>query len=79
MSSIIDFLMDNPLYAAAAAALIIFFAVALFKKTFKLVAVAVALNLAYVYYLQDIAEDTYGQAYKSIESTVDSAKDVLDK
>ena len=83
MESVIEFLQANPLYAAAAAVLIILFVISLFMKAVKLIVIALVLNLGYGYYVQDRAEDTYAKANRTIESAVDTAvdtaKDMLDQ
>ena len=79
MEAIIEFLQTNPLYAAGAAALIILFVVSLVMKAVKFAVIAVVLNLGYGYYVQEIAEDAYDKANKSIDSAVDTAKDLIDQ
>lgn len=75
MEAVIEFLQANPLYAAGAAVLIILFVVSLIMKAVKLIVIAVVLNLAYGYYVQDTAEDAYAKANRTIESAVDTAVD----
>lgn len=76
--AIIDFLQDNPLYAAGLVFLVLFLLISLITKAIKLLLVAVVLNIGYGYYLHDIS-DAYQKANKSIESAVDVAKDILDQ
>lgn len=79
MTPIIEFLQANPLYAVGAVVLIILLVISLIKKAIKFAVIAVALNLGYGYYVQDIADDAYAKATRSINTVVDTAKDVLDK
>lgn len=83
MEAIIEFLQANPLYAVGAAILVVLFVISLITKAVKFAVIAVALNLGYGYYVQDIAEDAYAEANNSIESVVDSAvdtaKDIVDQ
>ena len=79
MEALIEFITQNPLYGAGIAALIIFLIISLIKKMFVMALIAIALNVAYVYYLQDIAEDAYAKAGSQYESTKDRVDKLVDK
>lgn len=78
MESIIEFLQANPLYAAGIALLLVFLIIGLIKKAVVLIVVAVLLNVAYIYYLHDMAEDAYQKASRGVESATEMMKDVID-
>ena len=66
MEALIDFVKANPLYAAGAAALLLFVIIALVKKAVKVAVIALALNFGYGYYLNDLAQDYYEQAQEKM-------------
>lgn len=66
MQTLLDFVKDNPLYAAGAAVLLLFAVMALVRRAVKLALIALALNFGYGYYLNDLARDYYEQAQKSM-------------
>ncbi len=77
MEPLVDYLSANPLYAAGIAALILLFLFALVKKMLKVAILAIALNLAYVYYLQDAAEKAYATTGAKVERAMDKAGDLF--
>ena len=75
MEQLIDFLTNNPLYAAGVVVLTLLLLVALIKKMVKVAILAVALNAGYVYYLQDAAEKAYADTQDKVEQAAEQATD----
>lgn len=74
MEVMFDYAMDNPLFGAVALGLLFFLGLTLFKKMFKLVLLAIVLNVVYFYYLHDIANDYYTQVEGVADEVMDSVK-----
>lgn len=79
MQAVIDYLTQHPLHAAAAVLLLIFLLVSLAKKMFKVAILVVVLNVAYGYYLHEIAKEAYAAAKSSYKETRESAQELLDE
>jgi hypothetical protein len=72
MEALIEFIKENPLYAAGTAVLLLFFIISLVKKAAKLAVLAIALNLGYGYYLNDLAQAYYAEAQQRMETARDN-------
>ena len=79
MQAVIEYLTQHPLYAVGAIVLLLFLIIALVKKMIKVAILAVALNMAYGYYLNDVARDAYAKAKSSYKATKGTAKDLFDE
>lgn len=82
MQALLDFVRENPLYAAGAAVLLLFLLISLLKKGLKLAIVALALNAGYGYYLNDLAQEYYSKAQEKVEAAqrqYDSAKETVER
>lgn len=79
MEAITDFVTQNPLYGFGMAAGALVLIAALVKRMFKLAIIAALLNLAYGYYLQDLAEEAYAGAKATYEETRDKAENLFDE
>lgn len=75
---IIDFLEANPLYAVGGAIFLLFLIYSLVKKAIKLVVIAIILNLAYGYYLADMANEFYSKASNTVEDVRQKAEDIVE-
>lgn len=74
MEAIIELIQDNPIYGVGLGVLLLLFLFALFKKMFKILIIAIILNLAYVYYLHDMAGDVISKGQSKAEQFIDKAK-----
>lgn len=79
MEPLIDFIKDNPLYAAGAAVLLLFFVISLIKKGVTLAIIALALNGGYGYYLSDMVKEYYQQAQDKVEVAKDKLGEAQEK
>lgn len=77
MEAFIDFVTQNPLYGIGIVALVLLLLFALLKKMIKLVIIAILLNIGYVYYLQDLAEDAFTRAEAQYEAAKDQTKNLI--
>lgn len=73
MDAVIELLKDNPIYAAGLALLLLLLVFSLAKRMMKVLLLAIALNIAYVYFLQERAEDLYASGKKQAEELIDEA------
>lgn len=78
MEALVEFISQNPLYGAGIVLGVVILLIALAKKMLKLAIVAIVLTAAYVYYLHDMAEETYSKAEKKFEDVRDSADQLID-
>ena len=79
MEALVEFISDNPLYAVGIALLLLFLIFALIKKMVMVAIIAIILNIAYVYYLQDMAQDTYARAEARVGKAADKAADLFNE
>jgi hypothetical protein len=79
MEALIDFVTQNPLYGIGIVALVLLLLFALMKKMIKLVIIAILLNIGYVYYLQDMAQDAYARAEAKYETAKEKTKNLIDE
>jgi len=77
MQPVIDFITANPLYGIGLALLLAFLIFSLVKKALKLVVIAVLLNVAYSYYLHDLAHTAYERAESTVKEAAEQAGDML--
>ena len=79
MEQLIDFVTENPLYAAGVVLFTLMLLIALVKKAVKIAILAVVLNAGYVYYLQDTAEKYYAKGQDKVEKLSKEASKVGDQ
>ena len=76
MEQLIDFVTENPLYAAGIVLFTLMLLIALVKKAIKIAILAVALNAGYIYYLQESAEKYYAKGQDKVEQISKEASKV---
>ena len=79
MHAVIDYLSQHPLYALVAVLLLLFLVIAVVKKMLQIAILAVALNVAYGYYLHDNARGAYAKAKSTYKAGKRSAKTLFDE
>ncbi len=77
MQDVIDFLMNNPIYAAVAVLLVILIVVSLAKKMMKLAVIALIAFGAYGYYVYDRSSDPVQQIVDDAKSLGSGVMDSL--
>lgn len=79
METLIEFITNNPLYGVGIVALLLFMVFALIKKMIFVALIAICLNVAYIYALNDMADEAYAKANDKYEATKDAADTLINK
>ena len=73
MEAIIELILDNPLYGVGLAALLLLLLFSVVKRMMKVFIIAIVLSVAYIYYLNDAADDVLAKSKEKAENLIDDA------
>ncbi len=79
IENVLDYLINNPIYAAVLVLLLVLMAVALIKKMTKLLIIALIAAAAYGYYLHDVSRGPLDRAKDQLQTLGEDAERLMER